>query len=433
MSPCYSRIYKESVMKTTFTLSLLLFILFSSVSYSQFDLKKIIKDTKKKTEKKVEKKIEDQIDKATDEALEGGKVKSEEDKEQAETEADKTKPETAKQSSQNLEPQSQPAKVEWKKYDFIPGSEIIFEDNLVDEVNGEFPSRWDLFEGSAEVAELNGEKVICIRGDINMYRKGIVPFLKNRKEDYLPDEFTLEFDAYYSPEASYPRYFVTLFDRKNQKGIGPKYLGINFGAVRYGEITGSIPGLSDLNNTKTPIWRHIAISFNKRALKVYLDETRVLNIPNFEENPSGITLSAEAVSEMYYFIKNIRLAKGAVPLYDKFLTDGKIVTTGIKFDVNKATIKPESMGVINNIVKILNDHPELKFSVEGHTDSDGDDAFNQKLSEERAQSVMNKLVELGIDGSRLTSKGWGESKPVSDNSTPEAKANNRRVEFVKIK
>ncbi|MEW6193593.1 MAG: OmpA family protein [Bacteroidota bacterium] len=417
-------------MKNSLTLSLLLIFLLSSANYAQFDLKKLIKKTKEKTEEKVEKKIEDKIDKATDEALEGGKEKPEAEKKQVETATEKNEPKTS--TEQNSDKQSQAPKVEWKKYDFVPGSEIIFEDNLVDETNGEFPSRWDLLDGNFEIAELNGEKVISIRGEMNMYRQGIVPYLKNRKEDYLPDAFTLEFDAYYSNEASYPRYFVTLFDRKNQASIGPKYLRINYGFAEYGEIGGSIPGLSDVHNTTKPAWRHIAISFNKRALKVYLDETRVLNIPNFEENPSGITLSAEAGSEMNYFIKNIRLAKGAVPLYDKFLTDGKIVTTGIKFDVNKATIKPESMGVINGIVKILNDHPELKFSVEGHTDSDGDDAFNQKLSEARAQSVMNKLIELGIDGSRLTSKGWGESKPVSDNSTPEAKANNRRVEFVKI-
>ena len=67
------------------------------------------------------------------------------------------------------------------------------------------------------------------------------------------------------------------------------------------------------------------------------------------------------------YVKNVRVAKGAVPLYDKLLTDGKLVTTGIKFDVNKATIKTESIGTINYVVKMMQDHPELKFSVEGHT------------------------------------------------------------------
>jgi len=89
------------------------------------------------------------------------------------------------------------------------------------------------------------------------------------------------------------------------------------------------------------------------------------------------------------------------------------------------------MGVINEIAALMKQHPEIKFSVEGHTDTDGDDAFNQTLSEQRAETVVNTLKEMGIDTGRLVSKGWGESKPVDSNSTPEGKANNRRVEFVK--
>lgn len=131
-------------------------------------------------------------------------------------------------------------------------------------------------------------------------------------------------------------------------------------------------------------------------------------------------------------IKNIRIAEGAVQLYDRFLTDGKIVANGIKFDSGKATLKPESMGVINEIVKLMKQHPEIKFSVEGHTDSDGETQFNQNLSEQRAHTVMNELIEQGIDGERMVSKGFGEDVAIADNSTPEGKANNRRVEFVKM-
>ena len=90
------------------------------------------------------------------------------------------------------------------------------------------------------------------------------------------------------------------------------------------------------------------------------------------------------------------------------------------------------MGIINEIVKLMKQHPEIKFSVEGHTDSDGDTQFNQNLSEHRADSVMNELIEQGIDGERMVSKGFGEDIPVVDNGTPEGKANNRRVEFVKM-
>jgi outer membrane protein OmpA-like peptidoglycan-associated protein len=128
----------------------------------------------------------------------------------------------------------------------------------------------------------------------------------------------------------------------------------------------------------------------------------------------------------------VRIAKGAVPLYEKLLTDGKIITNGIKFDVNKATIKPESMGVINNIVKIMTEYPELKFSIEGHTDNDGSEESNLILSEKRALAVQNELIKLGISADKLTSKGFGESKPISDNTSSEGKAQNRRVEFVKM-
>lgn len=90
------------------------------------------------------------------------------------------------------------------------------------------------------------------------------------------------------------------------------------------------------------------------------------------------------------------------------------------------------MGVINMIYKLLDEHSDLKFSVEGHTDSDGSDESNQKLSEQRAEAVVNKLVSMGISKDRLVSKGFGESVPVASNDTSEGKASNRRVEFVKL-
>jgi len=131
-------------------------------------------------------------------------------------------------------------------------------------------------------------------------------------------------------------------------------------------------------------------------------------------------------------IKNIRIAKGNEKLYDKVVTDGKFTTNGIRFDVNKATIRPESMGVINEVYNMMLDHPDLKFSVQGHTDSDGDEASNMKLSEDRAKAVADKLSSMGIDADRFETKGFGESVPIDSNNTPEGKANNRRVEFVKI-
>jgi outer membrane protein OmpA-like peptidoglycan-associated protein len=119
------------------------------------------------------------------------------------------------------------------------------------------------------------------------------------------------------------------------------------------------------------------------------------------------------------------------PCGEKF-TDVKIVTHGINFDYNKATVQPESMGTLNMIVQILKDNPELKFEVGGHTDSDGDASYNLQLSQQRAEAVKKALIDLGIAGTRLTTKGYGLTKPISDNGSPEGKANNRRVEFVKL-
>ena len=173
---------------------------------------------------------------------------------------------------------------------------------------------------------------------------------------------------------------------------------------------------------------------------MYINGIRVANIPNAAKPASlQIYMRRSVVHSKEDFkyppnagITNIRLAKGAVPLYDRMMTDGKFITYGITFDVGKSTIKPESMGEINRIVQLMNENPTLKFSVEGHTDSTGNPTSNQTLSEQRAQAIVDKLVELGIAKDRLTAVGKGQNSPIADNTTDEGRAKNRRVEFVKM-
>ncbi|WP_445735577.1 DUF5723 family protein [Mariniflexile sp.] len=105
----------------------------------------------------------------------------------------------------------------------------------------------------------------------------------------------------------------------------------------------------------------------------------------------------------------------------------------ILFDSGKSTIKFVSHGVLNEIVTILGQYPNAKFSIEGHTDSVGSDKLNQTLSEERASSVMTFLIEKGVASNRLTSRGFGESKPMADNATSTGRAENRRVEINLVK
>ena len=105
----------------------------------------------------------------------------------------------------------------------------------------------------------------------------------------------------------------------------------------------------------------------------------------------------------------------------------------ILFDLGKATIKSESESVLNDIVAILKEYPTAKFTVEGHTDSSGSNTLNQKLSDSRALSVKDYLVNNGIDGFRLSSAGYGEDRPIASNKTRAGRAQNRRVEINLVK
>jgi len=103
----------------------------------------------------------------------------------------------------------------------------------------------------------------------------------------------------------------------------------------------------------------------------------------------------------------------------------------INFDTNKATIKPESAGIIDQIIELMKSQPGLKLSIEGHTDSQGSPESNKSLSLNRSKALIKAVSEGGIDASRMSAVGWGQEKPVADNRTEEGRAKNRRVEIVK--
>jgi OmpA-OmpF porin, OOP family len=103
---------------------------------------------------------------------------------------------------------------------------------------------------------------------------------------------------------------------------------------------------------------------------------------------------------------------------------------GANFDFNKATLKPEGKKILDGAVKTMKDNPTMKVTIEGHTDSVGSDSYNQKLSERRAESAKDYLVSGGISAGRISTVGYGETKPVASNATEEGRAENRRVDLM---
>ena len=341
------------------------------------------------------------------------------------------KPAPKKQTSSN-----------YAKSDFVPGDEIFFDDTFENEQMGEFPAQWDLMSGYAEVGSVDGRKVIAFTDD------GFAEIqpLMNDQQHFLPDVFTLEFDMYLQTGDGLGGDELEIAfgnpDLPNWNGR-VEYVVVSFrddGYSRYGwtvqkpnggdDITGE--KLLSLDESGTPLkdgWNHFAFSFNKRAFKGYVNGVRVMSVPTAKV-PSHFWFN-HGGQYKYACISNVRLAKGAVPLYDRLASEGKIITYAITFEVGKADLKPESMVEINRIAKLMQENPGLEFEVQGHCDATGSDKVNDPLSQKRAEAIVAALVEQGIASARLTAVGKGSHVPIASNSTDEGRAKNRRVEFVK--
>ena len=324
------------------------------------------------------------------------------------------------------------------KNDFVRGSVILFE----------------------EVAMVNSKKYAQFTTDYNH----VTPLMSNPKS-YLPEVFTLEWDMFISkseteeskfgeekfelqfryPTVDYRNSTIEFWWRSWDDGCDINYQvrKPNFsGDADY--IGGDSRDLVAAKIVKKNAWNHFAVSFNKRALKVYINGVRIFNIPNMEA--PGWFVFWQGGNYKYRGFTNVVLAKGGVDLYEQKTTDlsaaaaavekaiaetGKFVTNNILFETGKATLKPESMEEILKIAEYMKKNPGARFEVQGHTDNQGSDKINDPLSQQRAEAVVKALEEQGVDPFNLRPVGKGSHEPVADNGTDEGRAKNRRVEFIK--
>ena len=418
-------------------LLLLAMVAFSATADAQGFLKKLKDKALEKAKDKIENKVERAVDSEMDAVLDGKKSeKTSKAKKQAEDAAEEVD-DTPDAVAQN------------QKSDFVRGSVILFQDDFANEQMGEFPSKWDVSDGSLETASINGKKYAHSNAPDSRFS----PLMENMKS-YLPDVFTLEWDEFFCKSGEIPDFpfeFQFLDASGNQTGHiymryrpgNPDCYG-NYTFKKGGGVDQNVGGSLDWDHlqqyTKVGQWNHFAISFNKRAFKFYLNGNRIINLPNVAA-PARFEFIIQDENP-YRGVANVVLAKGAVELYQRQSTDlsavekaiaetGKFVTNNILFETGKATLKPESMEEIQKVADYMKKNPSVRFEVQGHTDNQGSDKINDPLSQQRAEAVVKALAQLGCDEFNLRAVGKGSHEPVADNKTDAGRAQNRRVVFVK--
>jgi OOP family OmpA-OmpF porin len=311
-----------------------------------------------------------------------------------------------------------PGQGAWVNYDFQPGEVPLYVDDFSRDRVGNFPKRLEFESGNMEVAEWKGTR--WLRATTRSAFSIVFP-------DTLTDRFTMEFDA----TGSIANIFTTVRFSPN----APSYPAFRYFNDRLqGGIDGTGPtalAITAPSAFETPF--RFRIMADGKYVKVYINETRVANIPNAELGRTNrISIEYAGSEEQPAFIGNISVLAGGRELYDALEANGRVATQGIYFASGSDKIQPESTPTLVEISRMLKDHPDLDLLIEGHTDNVGTPASNLALSGRRAAAVRQALIDIyKIDGNRLTTVGVGDTVPAAPNTTPEGRQQNRRVELVK--
>lgn len=344
------------------------------------------------------------------------------------------------------------------KFDFIPGEKVIAEENFSQDAIGDFPAKWNT-NGTGELVTIDGqqgkwlkfgpESIIYPEFVTNLPENFTVEFMlaSSQPFSYYSTAFNFFFAPLANPAKNYVNWKRFGGDKKNGVlvALQPEAAGGNAMGQKWINTFDETGDEIIKNQTDFPEFNHenknvvkISIWRQKQRLRVYVNETKIWDIPKAfsataKYNFVGFRTDGYHNDNDAYYLSNLRVAIGAPDTRHKFLEIGKYSTTGIKFDVNSDKIKGESYGTLKDFAAVMTENPDVKVKIVGHTDSDGDDASNMTLSKKRADAVKAALnKEFGIDNSRMETEGKGESQPAEPNTSAEGKANNRRVEFIKL-
>jgi OmpA-OmpF porin, OOP family len=440
------------------------FVSFGQETFLERQAERTKEKIKQRGENRVDQGIDKTLDKAEEEIDEIGKgnknKKSKKEKNEGQAVSTDGKPVTTEETGKNNSTSSSkksdnPEFKVYSKFDFVSGEKIIGYDDFTGVSVGDFPLEWNT-NSSAEVVRLDQHEMRWLMLTADGFLQP--DFISN-----MPENFTIEFDVFTRYRSSnILAYCFDIYSSDNpNRDLSESYLtagSFHFtwsgcletaGYVIYegGEEMSKNDGLivsslacQDEGNTPSQV--HFSIWRQKTRLRVYIDGTKVIDLPrafsatrkyNAFKIGSQYMNFATADNKDLMMIANVLYAEGAQDTRSKLMTEGKLISKGVLFATNSDQLKPESYGALKEIATVLLENPAVRIKIVGHTDSDGEEATNAELSKKRAAAVKQALMnEFKIDASRMDTDGKGESEPLESNATAAGKANNRRVEFIKL-